>query len=151
MQHQDKLQLLAPDLTKAFPRSPRETLAGYLIAGRTLDKCRAVLAGTAGEYHFDCPLDRQFLEFAGIDAGAFKDFVATGASDAEVADWITAHSKVTDRAAVVQWNNKLRHTRPCDMSLDLQLFLEDYIPQFIRKNRPVYVWFDVYDIEEQRI
>jgi hypothetical protein len=29
--------------------------------------------------------------------------------------------------------------------------LEDYIPQFVRKNRPVYVWFDVYDIDEQRI
>lgn len=151
MQNQDQLQLLALDLTKAFPRSPRETLAGYVIAGRTLDKCRAVAAGTNGEYHYDCPLDRQFLQFTGIEAGAFKKFVATGATDAEVADWITTHSKVKDRAEVVQWNNKLRHTRPCDMSLDLQLFLEDYIPQFIRKNRPVYVWFDVYDIEEQRI
>jgi hypothetical protein len=29
--------------------------------------------------------------------------------------------------------------------------MEDYIPKFIRRNRPVYVLFDVYDIEEQRI
>lgn len=147
----EKLKLLALDLTKTFPRSPRETLAGYVIAGRTLDKCRAVVAGIEGEYHFDCPLDGQFLGFTGIEAGAFKKFVATGATDAEVADWITVHSNVKDRAEIVQWNNKLRHTRPCEMSLELQLFLEDYIPQFIRKNRPVYVWFDVYDIEEQRI
>ncbi len=151
MQNQDKLELLTLDLTKVFPRSPRETLAGYVIAGRTLDKCRAVLAGTAGEYHFDCPLDRQFLDFTGIGADTFKEFVATGATDPEIADWINAHSKVKDRAEVVQWNNKLRHTRPCDMPPELQLFLEDYIPQFIRKNRPVYVWFDVYDIEEQRL
>ncbi len=112
MQNQDKLQLLALDLTKAFPRSPRETLAGYVIAGRTLDKCRAVVAGTNGEYHYDCPLDRQFLGFTGIEAGAFKEFVATGATDAEVADWITAHSKVKDRAEIVQWNNKLRAHAP---------------------------------------
>jgi len=46
-------KLPAKDLTKEYPRSPRETLAGYLIAARTLDKCRAVLAGTAGEYHFN--------------------------------------------------------------------------------------------------
>ncbi len=151
MQTNDKLQLLALDLTQSFPRSPRETLAGFVIAGRTLDKCRAVVAGTAGEYHFDCPLDRQFLDFAGINAEAFKEFVGTGATDAEVADWITAHAKVSDRGEIVQWNNRLRAMRPCDMAVELQLFLEDYIPKVTRKNRPVYVWFDVYDIEEQRI
>ncbi len=151
MKPSDRLSLLAPDLTHAFPRSPREMLGGYVVAARTLDKCRAVLAGTAGEYHFDCPLDKQFLGFTGIAASAFKDFVATGVPDAEVADWIAAHSKVSDRAEIVRWNNQLRNMRPCDMPMELQLFLEDYIPKFIRKNRPVYVWFDVYDIEEQRI
>lgn len=147
----DKLKLLAPDLTITFPRSPRETLGGYVIAGRTLDKCRAVLAGTNGEYHFDCPLDRQFLDFTGITADAFKAFVATGATDSEVEAWIMEHSKVREATEVVVWNNKMRHTRPCDMPVELQVFLEGYIPKFIRKNRPVYVWFDVYDIEEQRI
>lgn len=82
---------------------------------------------------------------------AFKAFVATGANDAEVATWIIEHSKVKDPTEVVVWNNKMRHTRPCDMPVELQVFLEGSIPKFIRKNRPVYVWFDVYDIEEQRI
>ena len=67
------------DLSKEFPRSPRATLAGYVIAARTLDKCRAVIAGTASEYHFDCPLDQLFLTFAGISAADFKAFAATGA------------------------------------------------------------------------
>lgn len=147
----EKLNLLAPDLAKAFPRSPRETLGGYVIAGRTLDKCRAVLAGTNGEYHFDCPLDRTFLDFTGITADAFKAFVGTGATDAEVAAWIIENSTVKESTEVVLWNNKMRHTRPCDMPVELQVFLEGYIPKFIRKNRPVYVWFDVYDIEDQRI
>jgi len=48
----EKLKLIAKDLTKDYPRSPRETLAGYVIAARMLDKCRAVIAGTAGEYRF---------------------------------------------------------------------------------------------------
>jgi hypothetical protein len=147
----DKIALLALDLTKSFPRSPRETLAGYVVAARALDKCRAVIAGTAGEYHFNCPLDNTFFDFAGISADEFKAFVATGATDAEVAAWILAHSKVTDSTEVVRWNNKMRYTRPCDMPIELQVFLEGYIPQFIRKNRPIYVWFDVYDVEEQRI
>ena len=147
----EKLKLFAPDLTKNYPRSPRETLAGYVIAARMLDKCRAVVAGTAGEYHFNCPLDNQFLGFAGIDAEQFKAFVATGATDVEVAGWIEQHSKVKDRAEIVVWNNKLRCTRLCDMPIHLQEFLEGYIPQFVPKKRPVYVWFDVFDLEEGRI
>ena len=42
----------------------------------------------------------------------------------------------------------MRDMRPSEMPLRLQEFLEDYIPKFIPKNRPVRVWFDVYDIEE---
>ena len=38
------------DLTKEPPRSPKTLVGGYVILGRTLDKCRALLAGTIGEY-----------------------------------------------------------------------------------------------------
>ncbi len=147
----EKLRLIAPDLTRSFPRSPREILGGYVVAARTLDKCRAVLAETAGEYHFDCPLDRVFLDFTGISAEDFKAFVGTGATDGEVASWICAQSKVKEEAEIVKWNNQMRSMRPCDMPIELQLFLEGYIPKYLRRNRPVYVWFDVYDIEEERI
>ena len=41
------------DLTKQAPRSPRIRVGGYAILGRTLDKCRALIAGNIGEYHFD--------------------------------------------------------------------------------------------------
>lgn len=139
------------DLSNAFPRSPRATLGGYVIAGRTLDKCRAVIAGTAGEYHFDCPLDQLFLTFAGITAEDFKAFVATGADDAAVAEWIQANATAHTQEALVQWNNDLRFKRISEMPIELQVFLEDYIAEFIPADKIVYVWFDVYDIEEQRI
>ncbi|MEM7013074.1 MAG: DUF5069 domain-containing protein [Verrucomicrobiota bacterium] len=142
---------LALDLSKEFPRSPRETLAGYVAAGRMLDKCRAVIAGTNDEYHFDCPLDNFFLGFAEITADAFRDFVATGASDEEVAKWIEENAKPRERREIIAWNNKMRYTRPVDMPIELQEFLEGYIPENIPKNRIVNYWFDVYDIEEGRI
>lgn len=141
----------ALDLTKEFPRSPRTTLAGYVIGARMLDKCRAVIAGTQGEYHFNCPLDQMFLTFVGIDADAFQAFVSTGADDDAVADWIqskaTAHSKET----IVQWNNDLRYKRISEMPIELQVFLESYIPENIPSEKVIYYWFDVYDIEEGRI
>ncbi|MEM1297321.1 MAG: DUF5069 domain-containing protein [Verrucomicrobiota bacterium] len=145
------LQELALDLSKEFPRSPRETLAGYVIAGRMLDKCRAVAAGTNGEYHFDCPLDNMFLSFAKITAEDFKKFVATGASDEEVAEWIQQNAKSRERREIIAWNNKMRATRTCDMPIELQEFLEGYIPEVIPAGKIVYVWFDVYDIEEGRL
>lgn len=146
-----KIRLLAPDLTREFPRSPRETLAGYVIAARTLDKCRAALNGTLGEYKFDCPLDRQFFDFAGLESGRFKELVGTGATDNEVAAWITGNAIQRPRIEIIKWNNRLRNMRICDLPDEQQEFLEDYIPRYVPKNRPVYCWFDVYDLEEQRI
>jgi hypothetical protein len=145
------LEELAKDLTHEFPRSPRETLAGYVVAGRTLDKCRAAIAGTNGEYHFDCPLDNFFLDFTGISAVAFKAFVATGADDDAVAAWIKENAAPRDVTEIIQWNNDMRGKRLCEMPMPLQQFLEGYIPQFIPAGKIVYVWFDVYDIEEGRI
>ena len=149
----DKLKLLAPDLTKpkTFPRSPRETLGGYVIGLRTLDKCRALLAGTIGEYHFDCPLDQMFLGYTGISAKAFQAKVATGASDEEMAAFVKAKAKKRRPIEIVKWNNRQRDIRLSELPDGLQEFMETYIPKFIPKNRVVHHFFDVYDIEEQRI
>ena len=140
------------DLTKEFPRSPRATLGGYVVAARTLDKCRAVIAGTNGEYHYDCPLDQNFFDFTGIDSDDFKEFVATGADDEGVASWIKENAVEHTNEEIVQWNNDLRYRRISEMPIELQVFLEGYIPEFIEpKGKIVYYWFDVYDIEEDRI
>jgi len=147
----EKLKTLAKDLTKDFPRSPRETLGGYVIATRTLDKCRADLNGTVGEYHFNCPLDQMFFSFSGIDADAFKAFVATGASDEEVGEWVKSHAKQTERIEVVKWNNDLRYKTIRELPDSSQLYMEDYISENIPKGRVIYHWFDLYDIEEKRL
>src|SRR6187397_2814348 len=82
----EKVKLLARDLRdgKNFPRSPRATLAGYVLAARAVDKCRAVLLDWHGGYHSNCPLDQRWLNFAGIDYGDFRSLVATGATDDEI-------------------------------------------------------------------
>jgi len=139
------------DLTKEFPRSPRETVGGYVVAGRVLDKCRAVIAGTNGEYHFNCPLDSMFFDFTGIDPEAFKSFVATDADDCAVAAWIKENAKEQTQEEIVQWNNDLRYKRISEMPIELQVFLEGYIPECLPSGSIVYYWFDVYDIEEGRI
>jgi hypothetical protein len=149
----EKVKLLTRDLRvgKEYPRSPRATLAGYVLAARAVDKCRAVLAGTQGEYHSNCPVDQIWLKFAEIDYKAFRSFVATGATDDEIAAWIGKHAKKRPRIKVIAWNNKQRDLRLSELSPGLQEYMEDYIQKFIPRNRVVYHWFDVYDLEEERL
>jgi hypothetical protein len=146
-----KLRKFAKDLTKDFPRSPREKLAGYVLAARALDKCRAELCGTQGEYHYACPLDSQFLEFSGISPDDFRNAVAEGRSDEEMDRWVREHAKNDSKEDVIRWNNSLRDKRISELDTELQVFLEDYIDECVPKDRVVYHWFDVYDIEEKRI
>jgi Domain of unknown function (DUF5069) len=147
----DKVRTLAKDLRKDYPRSPRAKLGGYVIAARCADKCRAFLLGMNGEYsYWPCSLANQWFSFAGITPEQFKDVVSTGATDEELATWIADASKIKDAGEVMKWNNAMRDTRLSDMSLQAQQYLEEYIPQFVPAHRPVYVWFDVYDLEEKR-
>lgn len=149
----EKVKRLAPDLRngKKFPRSPRETLGGYVLAARALDKCRAVLAGCQGDYHSNCPLDQRWLKFAEIPYEPYREFVATGASDEEVAKWIGEHAKKRPRTEIIAWNNKERDLSLSDLPLELQEYMEDYIAEFVPKGKIVYRWYDVYDLEEKRI
>jgi hypothetical protein len=153
MENLDTVRSLALDLRSAFPRSPRETLAGYVLAARIVDKARAALLDQLGEYHYalDPSLDTVFFDFTGITPEALKDFVATGADDEAVAAWITANARERPRIEIIKWNNWLRYLRPSEAPEHAQEYMEEYVPAHLPKNRPVYVWFDIYDIEEGRI
>jgi hypothetical protein len=103
------LLALAPDLTVQAPRGVLAPLGAYgAIAARMLDKCRAELVGKSGEYHYNCPVDRVFFRFTGIDAEEFQKFVAAGAGDDEVARWIEKNSMVQDRSQIRSWSRRIR-------------------------------------------
>src|SRR5213079_655817 len=86
-------KVIGKDLTKEAPRSPRIRIGGYAILGRTIDKCRALVAGNIGEYHFDCPLDNMLFGWKHIVGDDFKAEVAKGASDEEIVQWLDAHGR----------------------------------------------------------
>jgi hypothetical protein len=88
----EKVKQLAKDLRKEEPRPAHERLAGFEIAARCLDKCRASLVGWQGDYKFGCPMDQMFFQESGVDPDEFRDYVATGASDQEIESWIQNHA-----------------------------------------------------------
>ena len=145
----DKLNKMARDLRKTPPRSPRETLGGFVIAARMLDKARADLLGIHGEYnYYPCGLGAYFWKFTGLDPQKFKDFVATGATDAEVDAWIRQNATAQDKLAVIRWNNEMIGLRLTDLADGVQEYLSTYIPQFCKPPSKVKFFFDVYDVEE---
>jgi hypothetical protein len=147
--NKERLQSLARDLRKTPPRSPRETLGGFVIGARMLDKARADLLGIHGEYnYYPCGLGAYFWKFTGLDALKFKDFVATGVTDAEVDAWIRANAGVKDKKAIIRWNNEMVGLRLCDLPDEVQDYFSTYIPQFCKPPSKVKFFFDVYDVEE---
>jgi hypothetical protein len=148
----ENVKKLAPDLTKDFPHSPHAMLGGYILAKRSVDKCRAELAGTLGDYHFDCPLDNMFLGFAGIKGSDLREFVATGADDKAVGAWIQEHATKRPRIEIIKWNNDLRYKRMSEMPDQLQEFMEEYIPENVPPEviHHVRYFFDIFDAEEKR-
>ena len=107
-EHLNKVKLSARDLrdNRDSPRSPQEQLGGYALAARALDKCRATLVGWQGDYLTNCPLDQWWLQFVELKYDAFRSFVATGATDEEVAGWIRDHAKKQDPENIAEWNKR---------------------------------------------
>ena len=93
----EKVRSHARDLRTQEPRGAHEELAGLAMGKRTLDKCRASLLGHEGDFRFGCPMDQEFFQEAGVSKDEFKDFVATGASDNEVAAWINERAAANSR------------------------------------------------------
>jgi len=60
---------------------------------RLLDKARAVIAGKNAEYHYNCPLDKHFFAFTGIDHEAMLAEIKLGRSDSEMLAWVRANTK----------------------------------------------------------
>ena len=96
----------APDLTQRPPRSPRVRLGGYTILPRLLDKARATLAGTNGDYIYNNPNDGHFFRFTGIAPEALLAQVKSAAGDWDVLLWIQEHAPLKRTALEIhQWSD----------------------------------------------
>jgi hypothetical protein len=83
----------APDLTQHPPRSVRVRIGGFAHLARLLDKARAVAGNKAGSYKYNCPMDRNFFDFTGIDHEAMLVEIKKGKSDTDMLAWVRANTK----------------------------------------------------------
>ena len=103
-----KRKVTGKDLAKEAPRSPRIRVGGYAILARTIDKCRALVAGDIGEYHFDCPLDNMLFGFKGVKGEDFKAQIEHGASDQEMVEWLNRSGEKKTPEEIKRWAKRWR-------------------------------------------
>ena len=120
--------VIGKDLTKEAPRSPRIRVGGYPILGRTIDKCRALVAGNVGEYHFDCPLDNMLFGFKGVKAADFKAQIENGASDQQMAEWLDASGEKRTLDEVRRWGDEVEGSHPYNNQEKRDWFVEQTTP-----------------------
>jgi len=137
------------DLRKNVPRSMRVQLAGYAHLARMIDKCRAVLAGTEGEYIYPCPMDDRLLEFAGITSEQFTAAVKANQTDEGVVSWFEKQVKPRQPAELDEWNQKLLARGPS--SAESAARFKKYLAAIDPSRTDITAWSDLQDLEERRV
>jgi hypothetical protein len=99
--------IIPRNLAKEAPHSPRERIGGFAIAGRAVDKCRASLAGTPGEYHYDSALDNLLFSFKGINGEQFKAAVQVLNHYEDVGTWLQANGTPKTTAEITTWSDEM--------------------------------------------
>jgi hypothetical protein len=82
-----------------YPRSPRETMCGWMHLPRFIDKLRLHFAGKLhSDYQANlCKgFDGLWLETAGVDAKIFMEVVRNSTTDGEVCDWVRVNANKPD-------------------------------------------------------
>lgn len=142
------MKVKALDLTKEFPRSPKEKLGDYLHLARMTDKARATAAGTIGEYIYPCPLDQSLLDFLGVNSDAFYK-AAEERDDQGILHWLKENARPKDQDEMQDWNRELLNRKP-QTEESMRHFLE--IRNRIAADRTdVATWVGLLDLEEGRI
>ena len=138
----------AANLTQRPPRSPRSRLGGYSLLPRMLDKARATLAGTNGEYHFDCPLDKRILSSVGIAPNKLLAGLKKGKGDGEILEWIQDNAKHKRTPwEIQQWSDHMDRRGPDSDAETLQFFAES-VAKFTKTREDVKTWADLLELDD---
>ncbi|MBL9169301.1 MAG: DUF5069 domain-containing protein [Verrucomicrobiales bacterium] len=141
------------DSTLIYPRSPRETMSGWIYLPRFVDKIRLHLAGrlhpdyqgNLGKKGFDLA----WLNAAGLEAEAFIAVVKATITDGEVADWVAKNVKRTDAEKSAFREQALNHGRQNDESLRALLKLRKEQAGLGARD-DIQTFFEFIDADEKR-
>jgi hypothetical protein len=131
------------DLRRHPPRAARVQIGGLYFLARTIDKARAKLAGTLGEYKISPGISGYMFDDLEISEDDFVEAVRNAHGDEDVIAWLHAH---TDRSKYPEINEKLYNRRLRDA--EHRASFADRYP--ILNERPdLWNWFEIFDVDDE--
>jgi hypothetical protein len=109
-----------------YPRSPRETMCGWMHLPRYIDKIRLHLAGKlANDYqeNFGKGFDGRWLQAAGLKHEQFIEAVRNTVADGEVCDWVRNNVKKTEAEKKAHADGMLDYPKADDQAMQNRLKL----------------------------
>lgn len=102
-----------------YPRSPRETMAGWVHLPRYIDKIRLHLAGKLHpdyQPNFGRGFDGWWLEAADVKAETLIEVVRRSVTDGEVCDWVLKNVRADAAAKTAHLHRMLDYPKADDAS-----------------------------------
>jgi Domain of unknown function (DUF5069) len=136
-----------------YPRSPRETMCGWMYLPRFVDKVRLHLAGKLhADYtgNFCKGFDKLWLETAGVDARTFIEVVRNSITDGEVCDWVLKNVKQPDSVKAAHRDRLLNSPRADDAAMQERLKLRKQESGLAQRD-DIRSFVDYIDADEKRL
>ena len=134
-----------------YPRSPRETMSGWVYLPRFVDKIRLHLAGKLHpdyQENFTKGFDGVWLEAAGVKAADFIEVVRGTVIDGQVADWVAKNVKRTEAQKAEHRERVLNHGRQAELQARLKMRKEQ---SGLEHRDDIQTFVDYIDADEKRI
>ena len=136
-----------------FPRSPRETMCGWMHLPRYLDKIRLHLAGKLhADYqpNFGKGFDGAWLKAAGLKHEQFIEVVKSTVTDGQVTDWVLKNVKRTDSDKNAHANGMLDYPKAGDAEGEARLKMRKEQAGITHRTE-IKTFVDFIDADEKRI
>ena len=135
------------DLSRDFPRSPKQKIAGLVQLGRMIDKGRAYKEKRLADYIYPCPLDKIILNFLRIDSDTFAKMVVDKKDD-EISIWAKDLTKSKSSREISFVNKQILDRKPD--SQDRLEYFNEIRDKFDPSRTDIITWVDLLDLEEGR-
>ena len=140
------------DLTREMPRSPYEKLGGLVFLPRTIDKGRADLAGTLGDYISRTGRSQRLYAFLGVTADEFVEALRDRPTDDEMWEWLATRMPPRNPEEIADFNRQMWQSTPedaCD-TWTWDQFWEFFNEMGQGHRRDITRHFDRLDLDEGR-
>ena len=135
------------DLSKVFPRSPKQKMAGLVHLVRMIDKGRAYKEKKLADYIYPCPLDKIILDFFCVEADTFANMTIEK-KDEEISNWAKELIKSKSPNELDLINKIILEKKPD--SEDRLKYYNKTRDKIDPSRSDLTTWVDLMDLEEGR-